>query len=480
MARFRHSLARSAAAATAFALASCSSTGGPFGLSDEQGLALGQQEHPKIVAAFGGELNDPQLVAYVDGIVRKLTAASANPAEPVRLTVLDSPVINAMALPGHVYVTRGLLSLGNSEAELAGVLGHELGHIYQRHTAKRYSRSNMATIGSVLVGVLTGNSGLMQTAGQLGQIYLLSFSREQEYEADQVGVSLLAATGYDPSAAADFLDTLDQYSKLEAKIAGQSAAPPEFLSTHPNTAERVRRAAAEAQATGGLTAQRSRAPYLAQIDGLVYGDDPQKQGFVRGQDFFHPEMGIAFSVPSGFKLQNTSQAVVATGQNAQMQFIGANSADSPSALIQGPLAKQLGVQFSNIRAFSVNGRQGATAYGRAQTQNGAVVDVQPFVIKWQGATNYIFLWVSAQSATQGLQRSIEQSVASLRDASPTSMNVPPTRKIDVVAVKSGDTVASLSQRSPGLEDHVVERFCVLNALDDCASVRAGDQVKLIR
>jgi predicted Zn-dependent protease len=461
-------------------MASCSSTGGPFGLSDEQGQALGAQEHPKIVAAFGGALNDPALVAYVDGIVRKLTAASTSPNEPVKLTVLDSPVINAMALPGHVYVTRGLLGLGNSEAELAGVLGHELGHIYKRHTAKRVSRGNMAALGSVLLGVLTGSSAVMQTAGQLGQVYLLSFSREQEYEADQVGVSLLAATGYDPAAAADFLDTLDHYSKLEAKIAGQSAAPPEFLSTHPNTAERVRRAAAEAQASGGLTAERSRAPYLARIDGMVYGDDPLKQGFVRGQEFFHPEMGIAFSAPAGFKLRNTSQAVVATAQNAQMQFTGANSSESPAAIIQGPLAQQLGVQFSNVRTFSVNGRQGATGFGRAQTQGGTVVDVQPFVIKWQGTTNYLFLWVSSQNATQGLQRSIEQSVASLRDASPTSMNVPPTRKIDVVTVKGGDTIAALAQRSPGLEDYVVERFCVLNALDACDVVRAGEQVKLVR
>ena len=191
-------------------------------------------------------------------------------------------------------------------------------------------------------------------------------------------------------------------------------------------------------------------------------------------------MRIAFSVPAGFKLQNTSQAVIASAQNAQMQFAGASSSESPAAIIQGPLAQQLGVQFSNIRTFSLGGRQGATGYAQAKTQNGAVVDVQPFVIKWQGTTNYLFLWVTAQGATQGLQQGIEQSVASLRDVSPTSMNVPPTRKIDVVPVRSGDTVAGLAQRSPGLGDYVVERFCVLNALDDCKTIRVGEQVKLVR
>jgi len=478
----RRRLLKTLAAVSAFAIASCASTGGPFGISDEQGRALGDQEHPKIVAAFGGEMNDPELFAYVEGITKKLMAVSENPDEPIKVTLLDSPVINAMALPGHVYVTRGLLALGNSEAELAGVIGHELGHIYKRHTARRISRGNMATLGSVLVGILTRNPGLMQTAGQAAQLYLLQFSREQEYESDLVGVRLLAAAGYDPAGAAEFLDSLDRYSKLESQIAGQQAAPPEFLSTHPNTSERVRRAAAEAQAvprSGAMTAENSRTQYLNRIDGILYGDDPQTQGFIRDNDFIHPDMRIAFTVPNGFKLRNSSTAVIATAQNAQMQFTGANSAETPSAIIQGPLAQQLGVQFSNIRQFSVAGRQGAAGYGRAQTQSGQVVDVQPFVIKWQGNTNYLFLWVSAQGSTQGLQNAIERSVASLREINPAAVNVPPTQRIDVIAVRSGDTLASLAERS-AFENYKRERFCVLNGLDACTSVAAGERVKLVK
>lgn len=230
---------------------------------------------------------------------------------------------------------------------------------------------------------------------------------------------------------------------------------------------------------GGLTAENSRAQYLAKIDGVLYGDDPVKQGFIRGNDFIHPEMRIAFSVPSGFKLQNSSQAVVAAGQNAQMQFTGASSAEAPSAIIQGPLAQQLGVQFSNIRQFSVGGRQGASGYGQAQTQNGQTVDVQPFVIKWEGNSNYLFLWVSAAGSTQGLQNAIEQSVSSLREINPATVNAPPTQRIDVVTVGSGDTVASLAQRN-AFEDHERERFCVLNGLDACNSVTAGERVKLVK
>ena len=470
------------ALAVAFGMALAPSAGavGILGPSDEQARALGEQEHPKIVAAFGGEMTDPALRAYVEGITKKLMAVSEKPNEPIKVTLLDSPVINAMALPGHVYVTRGLLGLANSEAELAGVIGHELGHIYKRHTAKRIKRGNLATIGAVLLGVATRNEGLMQQAGQAAQLYLLQFSRKQEYESDLVGVRLLSAAGYDPVAQADFLDALGLYSRFEQQLSGQSA-PPEFLSTHPNTAERVKRAAAEAKMVpgSGMTTKESRAPYFAKIDRLLYGDDPQTQGFIRGNEFIHPGLRIAFSVPSGFKMANTSQAVIAASQNAQMQFTGANSADAPSAIIQGPLAKQLGVQFSNVRQFTVSGRNGASGYGRAQAQGGQVVDVQPFVVKWAGNTNYLFLWVSAQNATQGLQSQIEQSVASLRDIDPAMVKAPPTQKIEVVTVKSGDTLSSLAART-SFADYKVERFCVLNHMPACNSVTVGEKVKLVR
>ena len=230
-------------------------------------------------------------------MTRKLIAVGDKPNDPIVISTLDSPVVNAFALPGHVYVTRGLLSLANSEAELAGVIGHELGHVYSRHTAERVSRSNVTGIGAALIGILTGSQQTMQMAGQLGQLYLLKYSRSQEYESDLIGVRLLAKSNYDPTAQADFLNTLGRWSNLEAQLAGQQAAPPEFLSTHPNSAERVRRAAAEAQVVSSGSTTRNRDEYLRRIDGMLYGDDPVKQGFVRGNEFIHPAMALAFSVP---------------------------------------------------------------------------------------------------------------------------------------------------------------------------------------
>ncbi|MFZ5618815.1 MAG: M48 family metalloprotease, partial [Pseudomonadota bacterium] len=211
---FWRGLRKALAATAAVAVAACASTGGPLGLSREQEKAIGEQQHPQILAQFGGEVEDARLKSYVEGVARRLIAAGEHPAEPIVITTLDSPVVNAFALPGHVYVARGLLALANSEAELAGVLGHELGHVYARHTAERVSRSNVTGLGAAIVGILTGSQEGMQLANQLGQIYLLRYSRNQEYEADLIGVRALARANYDPTAQADFLNTLGRWTDL--------------------------------------------------------------------------------------------------------------------------------------------------------------------------------------------------------------------------------------------------------------------------
>lgn len=464
--------------AAALALASCASTGGPLGLSPEQEKALGDQEHPKIVAAFGGELDDPQLKAYVQRIHDNLIANSSQPNAQISVTLLDSPVVNAMALPGHTYITRGLLALANSEAELAGVMGHEIGHIYGRHTSKRVSRGNLSQLGAVAVAILTGDEDLTQIAGQAGQLYLLRFSRQQEYEADQYGVRMLAAAGYDPIGQAAFLNTLGRWGNLESQIAGVQR-PPEFLSTHPNTAERVQRAAQEAQVLNQNTGDVRRGAYLNRIDGLLYGDDPIKQGFIRGQDFIHPEIGIAFRAPAGFSLANSPQAVYGRSQSgAQMQFLGASSNDGPAALINGPLAQALQIQFPPAQRLQINGREAAASSVRANTQSGAV-DVIAYAIRWQGAAHYVFLWVTPANQTSQLRGAINQSVQSLRTIDPASVNAPPTIHVDVVTVQSGDTVSSLGERM-AFPSHNIERFQIMNALDATSTLSAGERVKLVR
>jgi len=465
------------------AVVGCSSTGGPLGLSPQQEQAIGLQEHPKIVAAFGGELQDPAVTNYVEGITRRLIAAGDQPDTPIKITVLDSPIVNAMALPGHVYVTRGLLALANSEAELAGVMGHELGHVYQRHTAKRVSRGNIAQIGSVLGAILTGNQDTAQMIGQAAQLYVLNFTRQQEYEADLVGTRLLAKSGYNPIAEAYFLNTLGRWSNLQAQIAGVQSRPPEFLSTHPNSENRVRRAAQEAQVLtegGNISTETGRERYLTIIDGLLFGDDAFKQGFVRNNDFIHPELGFAFSVPNGFEIRNTSSAVLAQSKatGAQMQFTMANSEKSPRAILEDDLSQQLKVDFRPVQEGQVNNRPAAVGSGTLQTQQGNI-DVTAYVITWQGSTKYLFLWVTPPNQTRNLQRAMQSSVQSLRDVDPRQVNVPPRQVVDVVTVRSGDTPSGVA-RSMSFPSYKEERFRVLNGLGAQDGLQAGEKVKLIR
>ncbi len=469
-----------AAALCALALTACSSTGGPLGLSPAQEEAIGKQQHPQILAAFGGEVDDPQLKAYVERVFRRLMAASEQPNADINIYVLDSPVVNAMALPGHVYVTRGLLALANSEAELAGVIGHEIGHIFKRHTAKRVSRSNMAQLGTVAAAILTGDADTAQMIGQGAQLYLLRFSRQQEYESDLVGTQLLGAAGYDPIGAAQFLNTLGNWTNLEAQIAGVQQ-PPEYLKTHPNSANRVARAAQEANAirqAGGASDQRNREIFLNAIDGLLYGDDPVKQGYISGRDFIHPQLGFAFTAPAGVQLQNSSQAVIGRASGgAQMQFTGASSQQGPAALIN-QISQSLKVQLGTPQQLRVSGRNAAAGQGRANTQNGPV-DVTAYAIQWQGASHWVFLWVTPANQTRQLQNAINQSVQSLRTVNVGSLNVPDTTNVDVVTVQSGDTAASLA-RYMAFPNYKEERFRIFNALDANRPVRPGERIKLVR
>ncbi len=466
----------------AAAIVGCSSTGGPLGLSPQQEQAIGLQEHPKIVAAFGGELQDPEVNNYVRSVTNRLIAAGDQPQTPIKITVLDSPVVNAMALPGHVYVTRGLLALANSEAELAGVMGHELGHVYQRHTAKRVSRGNLAQIGTVLGAILTGSAETAQAIGQAAQLYVLNFTREQEYEADLVGVRLLARAGYSPIAEAYFLNTLGRWSSLQAQIAGVTQQTPEFLKTHPNSENRVRRAAQEAQVLqqNGAPSELGRDRYLTVIDGLLYGDDAAKQGFIQGNTFIHPDLGFAFSVPNGFQLQNSSNAVLARSQatGAQMQFTLANAQETPKQIIEGPMSEQLKVRLGPVREGRIAGRPAASGAGRLQTQNGEI-DVTAYVVKWEGATNYVFLWVTPPGQTRNLARAMDSSVQSLRDVDPRQINVPPRRQVDVVNVRRGDTPATVA-RSMAFPSYKEDYFRVINGLGAQEGLNAGEKVKLIR
>jgi predicted Zn-dependent protease len=242
-------------------------------MSPQQEVQIGAQEHAKIIELFG-EYNDPELINYVNRIGEHIARNTERPDVDFRFTVLDTPMVNAFALPGgYVYVSRGLLQQANSEAELAAVIAHEIGHVTARHSAERYSRGVLTSLGASVLAASTDSSMLAQAAGLGGDLYIKSYSRGQEHQADELGLRYLYRSGYDPMAMASFLSNLAQYTAFEARLSGTGEALPfNYFSTHPRTSERIAEVSGLAGQYPENMAMVGREEYLRMVNGIVYGD----------------------------------------------------------------------------------------------------------------------------------------------------------------------------------------------------------------
>ncbi|MEM1003716.1 MAG: M48 family metalloprotease, partial [Bacteroidota bacterium] len=277
-------------------------------MSEKQEIALGGQSDPDIVNSFG-LYADSTLQRFITSRGERMARISHRPNLNYEFKVLDSPVINAFAVPGgYVYFTRGILAHFNNEAEFAGVLGHEIGHITARHSAKQYSKTMVAQVG-LIVGIVTSDkirqfADLAQTSISL---LFLKFSRDNESESDQLGVEYSTRVGYDAHYMADFFKTLN---RMRASSGGE--AIPSFMSTHPDPADRYRRVGQLADKwqrdLNKTKLKVNRDSYLRMIDGLVYGEDP-RQGFFENNRFYHPEMKFQFPIPNNWKTSNSPAKV---------------------------------------------------------------------------------------------------------------------------------------------------------------------------
>src|SRR5215203_6636662 len=277
-----------------------------------------QREHLRILSAYGGVYREPRVQQMLEKTVDKLVMSSERPDLKYDVTILNSPAVNAFALPnGQLYVTRGLIALANDNSELASVLSHEMAHVIARHAAIREDKARQVALVTRVVIDLLSDSEQGALALAKSKITLANFSRAQEFEADGIGVGISARAGYDPYGAERFLTSMGMNSHLRAQRASIDPRAPDFLSSHPATPERVTNAVANArQYTSPGAGQRDRNEYLGMIDGLVFGEDPS-EGFVRGRRFLHPKLGFTFTAPDGFVLDNTAQAVIGVREGGQ-------------------------------------------------------------------------------------------------------------------------------------------------------------------
>ncbi len=445
----------------------------------------GAEYHPQLLAQFGGAMSGSQ-AAYVESVGKNIAVQSGlgNARDSFTVSLVNSSVNNAFAIPGgYVYTTRQLVALMNNEAELAGVLGHEVAHVAARHSQRRQQKAQqnsiLGTVGAILSGVLLGDTGLGQQLGQTflqgSQLLTLKFSRSQELEADELGIQYLDNAGYDPRAMGTVLASLAAQNSLDARLQGRdNATIPEWASTHPDPAGRVQTALSKAAPLGtGIT---NRDQFLSSIDGLIYGDDPE-QGVIEGRQFIHPVLRFSFTAPQGFFMTNGTTAVGINGQSGQAQLSLAPYDGNLSTYIRQRFAALGGDQQQlapdSIQGTTVNGLQ--AAYGTARVNNGnSQVDV--VVYAYEFSNNQAFHFTAITPA--GNARVFTDMFASMRRITTSEANSVVPRRLDVVTVRSGETVQSLANRmayTTGQE----ARFRVLNGLGSNDTLRAGQKVKIV-
>ena len=351
-------------------------------VSENQEIALGRQYHPQILREYG-EYQDPQLQAYVNEIGQRLAAQSHRNDLVYRFTVLDSAEVNAFALPGgYIYITRGLIGYMNSEAELAAVLGHEIGHVTARHSVRQQTASTAAslayTLGSILVPEIGGNVG-QNLYGVVSGALLSGYGREMELEADGLGAEYLARTGYDARAILEVLGTLKAQEQFASQVAQAEGREPQsyhgLFASHPDNDTRLQEVVAKATflAPDMGTAAPDQAAFRAATDGMVFGDSA-KQGIRRGNRFYHADMGFAVTFPEGWALKNLPDSLVAVAPqgkaSAQLTVEDINKRIPPEQFIRD----RLGVKnLSDGSALDAGGLQGYSGLVELNTRRGRTV-----------------------------------------------------------------------------------------------------------
>lgn len=430
---------------------------------------IGRREHLVIVASYGGVYSHRPTEVLLAGIVSRLLIAAQQPQSSFTVTILDSPQINAFALPGgYIYVTRGILALANDSSELAAVLAHEIAHVVLRHAQARANRvAASGLVDKVITGVLGGDVETDQGAAH-SRLALAAFSQAQELEADSMGIRIAGRAGFDPNAAARFLSAMGRFANQDS----ENEQGGDFLSSHPSTPERIQKAIEIARDMGSLEPVPSnREQYLAAINGITFGDNPD-QGAIVGQQFIHPELKLTFTVPSRFTLQNSRDAVVGiAGEGEAVRF---DSATVPTEMALTDYLKSgwiSGLDAASVRNETHNGVPMATGVARTKDWFFRIA-----VLRFQEVV-YRFIFAS-RSDNAAFEQAARQTIASFRQVRTSDLNRIRESTISLVRARPGDSAASLARRMrnvPGGET----LFYLLNHLFAGDALEPGLSYKIV-
>ncbi len=433
--------------------------------------ALTTAEHKKLVTQFGGEYRWPAAENYLNDILTRLAAASETPTNPYRVTILNTPVVNAFALPsGNLYISRGLLALANDSSEVAAVMAHEIAHVSARHAAARAEREKQAALIAEAATVIQSRQK-GEEVESYQRLSFAGFSRQQEIEADKIGVGVIARAGYDPYGAARFLASLGRSTALRAEMVGQKSSDrPDILATHPSTPERIAQATATARQLGapGLGAS-DRAGYLAAIDGMTFGEDPA-DGLVRGRRFVHARLRFAFTAPEGFALDNTDRALIGRAgggrEGLRLDSVPAGGQTLESYIGSGWLD---GLLASSVQSGQVNGLPTVFAIARAGEWNFRVALIR------KGDDIYRLMF-AARALNEDTDRRFRQSIDSFHALTDDEIARVKPELLRVVR-DAGQTPEEISRRMA--TDRPLDTFLTLNGLAQDATLKPEESYKIV-
>jgi len=442
---------------------------------------LGAEQNPRILAAYGGEYHDVKLERMVAKIVGRLTAVSDNPGQTYRVVILDSPNVNAFALPGgYVYVSRGLLGLANDSAEVAAVIAHEMEHINANHGLQRRDKEQQIAISDQVANDILSGQERDETLIR-GKLKLSAFSREQELQADAGGQKMVAAAGYDPFASPRFLQAMEDYGRFR-DISGAKNAGLDFLSNHPSTPQRVRIAVENARRLSAPgVGDIDRDSFLRGINGMIYGDSVNEYGFyIRGRTLIDTQSGVTFTVPQGFVLSSKDNVVMASGAgDTALRFDSAAVKKPQTAAAYIASGWISGLDKSTVQSITLNGLPAA----KAVAQNDKWLFEAVVLMDAAHGRAYRFLTAAPKTGQDNKSSGDPAAIAlaavnSFRLLSAQEKTAVKPLRIRIAVVKPGDTVESLANAMQ-FNDRSLELFRIINGLAANQQVHSGDKVKLI-
>jgi len=433
---------------------------------------IGALEHPKVVARYGGIYENLKAERLVAVVVSRLVEASDDPSRVFKVTLLDTPQVNAFALPGgFLYVTRGLLALANDSSELAAVIAHEMAHVTANHALIRQRRVQSAELGKQVASqVLDGNiAGKFAVAANKSRLTL--FSQDQELQADTLGIRLTGNAGFDPFAASRFLETMEAYSRY-TNGRDEFASSRSFTSSHPSTPKRIELARRHARFFGAPgTGERGTKRFHEGIDGLLFGESAE-EGFVRGNTFSHKALQVAFDAPAGFTIKNQSEAVLVSGPDDLATRFDAAVVSKRTSLSQYLKSGWItGLVHETVREEELNGLDSGTATARG--------DGWRFRVRVIRNGSQVFRFITAAPVTNtNLDAVSRQITSTFRLLDDEELEALRPLRIRTVEVEPGDTQASLASQMRGVVQ-ARELFRLLNGLQTSELPALGERVKIV-